>query len=45
MNLWWVATLAVFIAVEKTASLGALGGRIASGAGLVLAGAVAFARM
>jgi predicted metal-binding membrane protein len=45
MNLWWVAVIAVFIAVEKIAFLGALGGRIASGAGLVLAGAVALAVM
>jgi predicted metal-binding membrane protein len=43
MNLWWVAALAVFILVEKTAFLGAWGGRIASGTGLVLAGAVALA--
>ena len=43
MNLWWVAALAVFILVEKTAFLGAWGGRMASGTGLVLAGAVALA--
>lgn len=45
MNLWWVATMAAFIAVEKTAVLGALGGRIASGTGLVLVGAVALVVM
>lgn len=43
MNPWWVATMAAFILVEKTAFLGARGGRIASGAGLLLAGAVALA--
>ena len=41
MNLWWVAALAVFILVEKTAFLGAWSGRMVSGTGLVLAGAVA----
>lgn len=41
MNLWWVATLALFVAVEKTAFLGAMSGRIVSGAGLVVAGTVA----
>ncbi len=45
MNLWWVATMAAFILVEKSAFLGAPGGRIASGAGLVLAGAVALVVM
>lgn len=45
MNLWWVAALAAFILVEKTAVLGAMGGRVASGAGLMLAGAVALAVM
>lgn len=45
MNLWWVAALAAFILVEKTAVLGARGGRVASGAGLVLAGAVALVVM
>ena len=45
MNLWWVATMAAFILVEKSAFLGAPGGRIASGAGLVLAGTVALVVM
>ncbi len=45
MSLWWVATMAAFILVEKTAFLGRPGGRIASGAGLMLAGAVALAVM
>ena len=45
MNLWWVATMAVFILVEKTAFLGASLGRIATGAGLVVAGAVALVAM
>lgn len=45
MNLWWVATMAAFILVEKTAFLGASLGRIATGAGLVVAGAVALVVM
>ena len=45
MNLWWVATMAAFILVEKIAFLGAPSGRIASGTGLVLAGAVALVVM
>ena len=45
MNLWWIATMAAFILVEKSAFLGAPAGRIASGAGLVLAGAVALVVM
>ncbi len=45
MNLWWVAALAVFVLIEKTAFLGARGARMASGTGLVLAGAVALAVM
>ncbi len=43
LNPWWVATVAAFILVEKTAFLGAPAGRIASGAGLLLACAVALA--
>jgi len=43
MNLWWIAALAAFILVEKIAFLGASGGRIASGAGLVVAGAAVLA--
>ena len=43
MNLWWIAAMAAFILVEKIAFLGASGGRIASGAGLVVAGAVVLA--
>jgi len=43
MNLLWVAGVAVFILVEKIAFLGTPFGRAASGAGLVLAGALALA--
>lgn len=43
MNLWWIAAVAAFILVEKVAFLGAAGGRIASGAGLVVAGAAVLA--
>jgi len=43
MNLWWIAALAAFILVEKIAFLGASGGRIASGTGLVVAGAAVLA--
>ena len=43
MNLWWIAVMAAFILLEKTAFFGAPVGRVASGAGLVLAGAVALA--
>ena len=43
MNLWWIAAVAAFILIEKVAFLGAVGGRIASGAGLVAAGAAVLA--
>lgn len=43
MNLWWIAAMAAFILVEKFAFLGASGGRIASGAGLAMAGAAVLA--
>jgi len=43
MNVAWVAVLAVFVLLEKTAFLGTRVGRAVSGAGLVAAGAVAIA--
>jgi len=43
MNLAWVAALAVFVLLEKTAFLGTRVGRAVSGAGLVAAGAIALA--
>jgi predicted metal-binding membrane protein len=43
MNVAWVAVLAVFVLLEKTAVLGTRVGRAVSGAGLVAAGAVAIA--
>jgi predicted metal-binding membrane protein len=43
MNLWWIAAMTAFILVEKIAFLGASGGRMAGGAGLVVAGAVVLA--
>lgn len=43
MNLVWVAAMAVFILLEKTAFLGTRFGRAVSGAGLMAAGAVAVA--
>jgi predicted metal-binding membrane protein len=43
MNLLWIAAIAAFILVEKAAFVGTPVGRVASGAGMVLAGAVALA--
>ena len=43
MNVAWVAALAVFVLLEKTAFLGARAGRAVSGAGLVAAGAITLA--
>jgi predicted metal-binding membrane protein len=43
MNLAWVAALAVFVLLEKTAFLGTRVGRAVSGAGLIAAGAIALA--
>jgi len=44
MNLLWVAAIAVFVLMEKTAFPGTRFGRIASGIGLAAAGAVLLAR-
>jgi predicted metal-binding membrane protein len=43
MNLLWVAAMAVFVLMEKTTLLGTRLGRIASGASLMVAGAVVLA--
>ncbi|MEW6248320.1 MAG: DUF2182 domain-containing protein [Nitrospirota bacterium] len=43
MNVAWVAALAVFVLLEKTTVLGTRVGRALSGAGLVVAGAIALA--
>jgi len=42
MNLLWIATIAIFVLLEKTIPLGDMGGRVA-GAAMILVGALSMA--